>query len=139
MFVHGNRGSENRIYEIDDEQLSFCSCVNDGGDDGCDDDDDDDEDGRSDCCARAASDCCAKPAETPDYERDAIRDDLMAMKGGVKLLGEQNAYLLSRLNGSVILRTVLPARSGSHSGRFGSNIFFFFGSTRKQVLLFHSN
>lgn len=128
VFVHGKKGSQNKIYEVDDEQLSFCSCVNDHDDNGGHEDDD--------CGGPAASDCCgAKPPETPDYERDAIRDDLMAMKGGVKLLGEQNKYLLSRLDGSVILRAISPPVPGvspvnPFRGRIAPDQRLFFTSNR---------
>lgn len=48
--------------------------------------------------------CCQMPCETTDndYEKEQIRDDLMSMKGEVKLLHQQNRDLLCKLNSSVI-------------------------------------
>lgn len=50
--------------------------------------------------------CCSNSTEdedTDEYEKEAIRDDLMSMKGEVKLLHQQNRELLNKLNSAVIL------------------------------------
>lgn len=51
------------------------------------------------------SQCHLPTCESPDndYEKEAIRDDLMSMKGEVKLLHHQNRDLLCKLNNAVIL------------------------------------
>lgn len=84
---------ENKIYEIDDqvpcirdnsESKTYCS-----------------SDSKSD---NTAINHCQESIKKADieYEKDAIRDDLMAIKGGVRLLREQNRRLLSQLNSTVI-------------------------------------
>lgn len=49
--------------------------------------------------------CCSKSFEeldTDEYEKEMIREDLMLMKGEVKLLHQQNRDLLTKLNYAVI-------------------------------------
>lgn len=52
------------------------------------------------------------PKPNTDYEKEAIRDEIMTMKGEVKLLHQQNRDLLNKLNTAVIFTILTYFYSG---------------------------
>jgi len=62
-----------------------------------------DDDSKNDNAKHRCSKSSIKPALiTEDYEKNAIRDNLMFMKGEMKLLNRQNRDLFNRLESAVM-------------------------------------
>lgn len=93
--------------ETTDGQSCDCDCYCTDDCDCADDDDDDDSAATgAGVGAGAGAGRCRTPsgnAAMEDYDKETIRDELMVMKGGVKLLREQNNDLLCKLDNSVIV------------------------------------
>ncbi|VVC29731.1 Hypothetical protein CINCED_3A002740 [Cinara cedri] len=86
--------SKNGNKACEDEYGSICSCT------------DESSECLENCCAdnvnKASNHQLCKSSGTgeTDYQKEAIRDDLMILKGRMKLLHQQNSDLLSSLNSS---------------------------------------
>lgn len=106
LVYNGNRCCENKIYTIED-QVASCGCADGSSNAFCYSDSADDNNTTTDNCQEVPK------KNLIDYDKDAIRDDLMEMRGGVLLLREQNRGLLNELNCSV---TLLLRRKGTKVG-----------------------